>query len=76
MALRSHGDSRLQHVIKLGAHTEIQRYLRITLSGHLQPPGSGAAQLVWTWQLLAVKDPCNADALSKSQHAVTVQDQS
>lgn len=42
MALRSHGDSRLQHVIKLGAHTQIQRYLRITLVGLLQTPGSGA----------------------------------
>lgn len=41
MALRSHGDSRLQHVIKLGAHTKIQRYLRITFVGHLQSPGSG-----------------------------------
>ncbi|BDA49172.1 probable disheveled-associated activator of morphogenesis 1 at N-terminal half [Coccomyxa sp. Obi] len=46
MALRSHGDSRLQHVIKLGAHTEIQRYLRITLSGHLQPPGSGLHKVI------------------------------
>ncbi|CAL8464050.1 g3585 [Coccomyxa elongata] len=46
MALRSHGDSRLQHVIKLGAHTEIQRYLRITLSGHLQPPGSGFHKVI------------------------------
>lgn len=41
MGLRSHGDSRLQHVIKLGAHTQIQRYLRITLVGLLQSPGSG-----------------------------------
>jgi hypothetical protein len=38
MALRSHGDSRLQHVIKLGAHTQVRRYLRITFTGHLHTP--------------------------------------
>ena len=38
MPLRSHGSSCLQHVIKLGAHTQVQRYLRITLHGLLHPP--------------------------------------
>ncbi len=38
MPLRSHGSSCLQHVIKLGAHTQVQRYLRITLQGLLHPP--------------------------------------
>ena len=38
MALRSHGSSCLQHVVKLGAHTRVQRYLRITLHGLLHPP--------------------------------------
>ena len=43
MALRAHGgDSRLQHVIKLGARTPLQRYLRVTFSGHLSAPSSGA----------------------------------
>lgn len=37
MPLRSHGSSCLQHVIKLGAHTHVQRYLRITLQGLLHP---------------------------------------
>jgi hypothetical protein len=41
MALRAHGDSRLQHVIKFGAGTTLQRYLRITFAGALLPPGSG-----------------------------------
>ena len=38
MPLRSHGSSCLQHVVKLGAHTRVQRYLRITLHGLLHPP--------------------------------------
>ena len=38
MPLKSHGSSCLQHVIKLGAHTQVQRYLRITLQGLLHPP--------------------------------------
>ena len=38
MPLRSHGSSCLQHVVKLGAHTQVQRYLRITLHGLLHPP--------------------------------------
>lgn len=41
MPLRSHGNSCLQHVIKLGAHTPVQRYLRITLHGLLHPPRDG-----------------------------------
>lgn len=46
MALRAHGDSRLQHVIKLGGGTSLQRYLRITFSGTLTAPGSGERQCV------------------------------
>ena len=41
MPLRSHGNSCLQHVIKLGAHTPLQRYLRITLHGLLHPSRDG-----------------------------------
>ena len=37
MPLKSHGSSCLQHVIKLGAHTQVQRYLRVTLQGLLHP---------------------------------------
>ena len=42
MPLRSHGSSCLQHVIKLGAHTQVERYLRITLQGLLHPPRDGS----------------------------------
>ena len=42
MPLKSHGSSCLQHVIKLGAHTQVQRYLRITLQGLLHPPRDGS----------------------------------
>ena len=42
MPLKSHGSSCLQHVIKLGAHTQVHRYLRITLQGLLHPPRDGS----------------------------------
>lgn len=43
MPLKSHGSSCLQHVIKLGARTAVQRYLRITLQGLLHPPRDSAS---------------------------------
>jgi len=64
MPLKSHGSSCLQHVIKLGAHTQVQRYLRITLQGLLHPlrdSGSyhGTACFPFIKPQFPLSSPCN-----------------
>ena len=63
MPLKSHGSSCLQHVIKLGAHTQVQRYLRITLQGLLHPlrdSGSyhGTVYFPFIKPLIPLSSPC------------------
>ena len=72
MALRAHGDSRLQHVIKLGGGTSLQRYLRITLSGMLAAPGSGGRRRTCSALLLCSKAASSArpDLGESNMHAM------